>query len=367
MRSTLTGLLILLTSAAVPAQYAFHFEFDQAGVLPTATPGVGIANPTSTPTTTFFATTCGVLQQRTILDPTLGAFFYSGTIAGYPTIGPVMPQLATFGEARFSVLGGTGGPGSVPDSTGVLYIYPGVLIALIVNLVTGDVGLTTSSSILWTTPPGGSVIRHTYRLESHIVGTSTYGELHIDGALVLGPALAAPSTNNGWIFGDAAGSSSVSTSIDWDYVSIGQAPPGIGQANSQQAALFLNRSNTTHTGQMGLKGPFNSTTPGGSTITLEWNGPPNMPFYLFAGGQFPTFANFGCGGLVDLLFPVTLIFDPFAPFIGSLFFLDNCGYSKQTFVVPPLPPSAPLMNIQGLIFQPSGCPFVITAAHYVQA
>ena len=40
----------------------------------------------------------GRTPQRTILDPTFGTFFYSGTIGGYPTIGPVMPPLPTFGE-----------------------------------------------------------------------------------------------------------------------------------------------------------------------------------------------------------------------------------------------------------------------------
>ena len=366
MRSAMSVLLALSLGAAVPCQYAYHFEFDDAGVLPDATPGVTAGNFTSTATTTFFQTTCGVLQQRTILAPTFGTFFYSGTLPGYPNSGPGMnPLLPAFGEARFTLLGGTGGPGTVPDSTGVLGIYPGFNIALIVNVVSGAVGLSTASGVLWTTPAGGAWVPHTYRLDSSIVAGQTYGRLSIDGAAVLGPALVAPIGADGWLFGDSAGSNAISTSIDWDYVSIGQASPGIGQANSQQAALFLNRGNTSHLGQMGLQGPFQATTPGGSTITLEWNGPPNTPYYLFAGAPFPAFANFGCSGSVDLAFPLGVIFDPLAPFVGSLFWLDNCGYAKQTFLVPPIPPSAPLMNIQGLLFQPSGCAFVITAAYYV--
>lgn len=365
MRFFSLGLFALATATALPAQYAFHFEFDQAGVLPNATTGVGVGNPTSTPTTSFFSTACGVLEQRTTVDPTYGVFFYSGVFAGYPTVGPPMPIQPTFAEARFTFLGGTGGSGTIPDSTTVLGILPGANVQLVVNCVTGVIGLSHASGVLWTTPPGGSGIPHTYRLESSISGGNTYGKLIIDGVPTLGPVLMATTTNNGWYFGDAAGSHSISTKIDWEYVSIGQATPGVGQANSHRAALFVNRSNTTHIGQMGLNGPFATTAPASSTVTLEWNGPANQPFMLFAGQQAPAFFNFGCSGSLDLGAGLSTVFNPFAPYSGLLFFLDGCGYSKQTFKVPSLLPSTPLMNVQGLVFQPSGCPYVLTAAHYV--
>lgn len=367
MISLRVSLAVLSLTLSAHAQYAFHFEFDEPGVLPSATPGVGAGNHTGTPTAAMFSAGCGTLLQRTTINPTLGVFFYSGSFLSYPPIGAGLdPGQPAFLEARFKQVGGTGGPGTVPDSTAVLGLYPGAATNMAVNVVTGAVGMLTIGGFLWTMPTGGTTVAHTYRLETFPAGGSTYCMLSIDGVLVLGPALAAPATTaDGWFFGDGAGSDFISQDLDWEYVSVAQAPANGGQANSPEAALFVNRDARTIGGMPGLSGPFLTVAPSGSTVTLEWNGPAFAPFALYSGPLFPTGPALGCSGWIDLGWPVTQLFDPFAPWSGLLFQLDGCGYAKQTFLVPPLPPSFPLLSVQGLVFQPSGCPFVLTAAHFV--
>ena len=357
-----------LLAVSAHAQYAFHFEFDQAGVLPDATPGVAAGNNSGTPTATLFGAACGRLQQRTSINPTLGAFFYSGSFLSYPPIGTGLnPTLPAFIEARFRQVGGTGGPGTVMDSTAVMGIYPGVATNMAANVVTGDVGMWTAGGFLWTTPAGGTAVAHTYRLETIPAGGQTYCLLSIDGVVVLGPALAAPPGNiNGWFFGDAAGSNYISQDLDWEYVSIGQVNGSIGQANSPAASLFVNRDSATAVGMVGLAGPFSSVIPSGSTMTLEWNGPPGAIFALFLGGSLQAgTASFGCGGSADLSLPWTVAFDPFSPIYGQLFQLDACGYSRLSFLVPAAPPGVLLLSIQGVVLQSGGCPYVLTAAHQV--
>ena len=51
-KRTLAALLCTTALAAAQAPFAYHFEFDQPGVLPDATPGIGAFNATSTPTST---------------------------------------------------------------------------------------------------------------------------------------------------------------------------------------------------------------------------------------------------------------------------------------------------------------------------
>jgi hypothetical protein len=367
------ALAVAATLASAQAPYAFHFEFDQPGVLPDATPGVGAFNATSTPTSTFFTAGCGVMNQNMTLDPTYGAGFYNGTLGSYPVTGSGMiPGLPSFIEASFKSLGGFGGPGTYNDSTGVMGMYPGAIAQIVLNVVTGDIAISTTSGLLWTTPPGTAFTRHTYRLESYVVGVTTYVDLYIDGILWFGGVPApATTTANGFYMGDGAGSSFIAANIEWDYLSVGQATPGPGQPNSGDAALFVNRSTTTHYGQPGLKGPFYDTVPAGSNLTFEWNGPANAPFVLFFGPQNPANSYFGCFGWLDIATPnayadLTIMFDPFNPYTGFLFWLDGCGKASQTFSVPPwLVPGTPLGNFQGGVFQPSGCPMVLTAAHYV--
>lgn len=366
MSSIRVTAMSLLLTATVAAQYGYHFEFDEAAVLPDATPGVAAGNPTGFPLQQFFHVTCGVLQQRTTVFPYSGAFFYSGSLPGYPTTGPGLdPNLPTFVEARFRQVGGHGGPGTVFNSTAVLGILSGAVVNMVVNVVTGDVGISTAAGIVWTTPTGGTSVAHTYRLESTKIGGSTFCQLSIDGAVAIGwrPAAPAPGVT-AWYFGDGAGSNFIAADLDWEYVSIAQTPAGRGQANRFEASLFVNRDNATIAGMPGLAGPFAAVTPSGSVITLEWNGPPGAAFALFAGTPSPAWASFGCGGSADL-FPSTLLFDPTSPFGGLLFRLDACGYAKQTLTVPSLPPSIPLIDLQGVILPFGGCPFVLTAAHYL--
>jgi hypothetical protein len=371
----LAALVLAAVAATVPAQYAYHFEFDQPGVLPDATPGVAAFNPTGSPTTTLFGVSCGVMVQQTVINPTYGAGFYNGTLGAYAPTGPGMVAgLPSFIEARFQLLGGTGGPGTIPNSTGVMGIYPGAGAQLILNVITGDVALTSTGGPLWVTPPGSAFLTHTYRINTATLFGVTYADLLIDGVLYLaGVPVPNTTTADGFYFGDGAGSSAISTLMEWAYVSVGQTPDGPGQANSQEAALFVNRSNTTSIGQMGLKGPFASTVPAGNTLTLEWNGPAGAPFALFIGPQNPANSFFGCTGWLDIATPfayadLQLVFDPFNPWFGFLFWLDGCGKSQQTFAVPNwLTPGTPIGNFQGAVFQNGGCGVVLTAAHYVTA
>lgn len=360
------------TLASAQAPYAFHFEFDHPGVLPDATPGVLAFNPTGSPTTTLFNAACGVLHQNMTLNPNSGAGFYGGTFGAYPGAGPGMTAGApSFIEASFRLTGGFGGPGTIPNATGVMGMFPGASVQLLVNVVTGDVGIVTFTGPFWVTPPGTAFTRHTYRLQSYVLLGITHVDLNVDGGLFFG-GVTVPWTSSadGFFFGDGAGSSSIAADLEWDYVSVGQTAQGPGQRNSVEASLFVNRSNTTHKGQQGLKGPFNTVVAPGSTVTLDWNGPAFAPFVLMAGPQNPANSNFGCIGSLDVATPpgysdLSILFDPFNPIVGALFHLDACGKASQTFSVPWLAPFTPLANFQGGVFQPSGCALVLTAAHYV--
>lgn len=373
-RSRRLAVHVLLASvAAAQAPYAFHFEFDQPGVLPTATAGMAAFNPTGSLTTTLFGASCGLLYQSMTINPAYGAGFYSGQFGGYPAVGTGMnPTQPAFIEARFTSLGGYGGPGTINDCSSVLGMFPGGGAQLVLNVLTGDVALTSTSGPLWVTPPGTAFTTHTYRIETVPTGFGPVASLYVDGALYYA-GVSVPSTPgyDGFYFGDGAGSSYIASNIAWDYVSVGQTTAGIGQPNSGAAALFVNRSNTTSTGQPGLKGPFAPVAAAGTTMTLEWNGPADAPFVLMFGPQNPANSNFGCIGLLDVATPpgyadLTLMFDPFNPIVGWLFRLDGCGKATQTFSVPTsLTPNTPLGNFQGAVFQPSGCPLVLTAAHYV--
>lgn len=371
---TLAALLCASVLAAAQIPFAYHFEFDQAGVLPSATPGIGTANLTSTPTTSFFIAGCGTMLQQTTINPTLGAAFYRGTFGAYPTVGTGLdPTLPAFIEAKFQFLGGSGGPGTVTNATPVMGIFPGGGAQLLVNVVTGAVGLTTTSGILWTTPVGTAYAPHVYRIETIPSGGGPMARLFIDGGLVFpfSPISFVPSFD-GFYMGDIAGSSSISTNMVWSYLSVGQTQPGPGQANSEEAALFVNRAADRAHGQYGLKGPFYSVIPGGRTLTLDWNGPANAAFLLYVGPQNPANTLFGCSGWLDIGTPfgytdVVLTFDPFNPYSGFRFWLDSCGKSQQTFSIPNWPPGTPIGNFQGAVIQPVGsfCPTVFTAAHYV--
>lgn len=373
-KRTLAALLCTTALAAAQAPFAYHFEFDQPGVLPDATPGIGAFNATSTPTTSFFIAGCGTMIQQTVIDPTLGAGFYSGVFGAYPTVGTGLnPSAPAFIEGKFQFLGGTGGPGSVPDSTGLMGIFPGGGAQLIVNVVTGDVGLTTSSGILWTTPPGSAYAPHVYRIETLPTGGAPLARLFIDGTLVFGyTPIPVTTAIDGFYMGDSAGSGFISTFVAWSYLSVGQSQQNVGQANSEEAALFVNRAENTATGQYSLKGPFYSAVGGGTTMTLDWNGPPNAPYALFVGPQNPANTFFGCVGTLDIATPpfysdLVLMFDPFNPYTGFLFWLDGCGHAQQTFSIPPWAAGTPIGNFQGAVFQPStsSCSVVLTAAHYV--
>jgi hypothetical protein len=375
VKTSRLALVVALAAAFAAAQspYAFHFEFDQPGVLPDATPGVAAFNPTGSSTPTLFGASCGVMNQTMTINPTYGAGFYNGKLGSYPVSGAGMtPGVPSFLEASFTCLGGYGGPGTYNDSTGVMGMYPGAIAQLILNVVTGDVALDTGVGPWWITPPGTAFVRHTYRIDTWVSGSLTFASLRIDGNYYLtGNWLTATTTSDGFYMGDGAGSSSIAANIAWDYLSVGQSPQGPGQANSVAASLFVNRSNTTPHGQPGLKGPFYDTVPAGSNLTFEWNGPANAPFVLFFGPQNPANSYFGCTGTLDVATPsayadLTIMFDPFNPYTGFLFWLDGCGKASQSFSIPPwLLPGTPLGNFQGGVFQSSGCPFVLTAAHYV--
>ncbi len=375
MRPFSTLIASLVLCAAVSAQvapFAFHFEFDLPTPMPTATANVNLGNLTAYPSATLFSPTCGVMQQRTGTNNSFGAFFYGGTFSGYPatavTLSSALPVVL---EANLRVVGlasfGT---------TNILGAVHGGNVALGVDCIAGTIGLQTNSGYVPAAVPGGIFIQHTYRIEAVPNGPLTVVTLFVDGAPLVGPAIAPASGAgaNGWYFGDSAGGPQ-GADVDWQYVTVANGNyANVGQANSAAASLFVNRTANTVPGAPGIRGPFPVTTPAGSTMTLEWNGPANQPFVLIVGPQNPGAFNFGCTGIIDIGTPfafsdINIVFDPFAPFIGAFFWLDNCGYAKQTMVVPPYLPGTPLANMQGLVFQPSTstCGVVFTAAFYVSA
>lgn len=150
-----------------------------------------------------------------------------------------------------------------------------------------------------------------------------------------------------------------------DNVTFGEfSATGIGQSNSQQAALRVNGIGST-----GLNGPFASQVAVGGVLALSWNGPAGAPLLLVSGPPNPANLIIPCAGIVDVGTPpffgdLSVIFDGMQPTLpGSLFRLTPAGTAQQAFTVP-----APMtLSLQGAIFQPPGspCPVVLTAAFTV--
>lgn len=143
--------------------------------------------------------------------------------------------------------------------------------------------------------------------------------------------------------------------------------PNAGQANSAAAHLEVNGA-----GAGACQGPFNVTLGAAATLTFAWQGPAGMPIAIVAGPQNPGGASFPCIGIADVGTPplyadITLLFSGTVPgFPNNLFFLNGAGTALQAFTLPSLPPG-PLINLQGIVFQPVGapCPAVLTAAFYI--
>jgi hypothetical protein len=152
---------------------------------------------------------------------------------------------------------------------------------------------------------------------------------------------------------------------DFRFHAVTSAPPG--QGNALGAQLSINGI-----GGLGLPGPFSVAVGQGSTIALDWLGPPNRPLLLGAGPGNTSMAALGCSGILHVGTPPTysdlvIVLDGTQPgFPGALFQTSGAGTSSQTFAVPALPPGL-LTSLQGAIIQPPGstCPIVLAAAFHI--
>ncbi len=142
-----------------------------------------------------------------------------------------------------------------------------------------------------------------------------------------------------------------------------------GQPNSAAARLVVNGIGAGNT-----PGPFPAILSSGpGALSLDFGGPPLMPFILFAGPANPGHANYGPIGIADIgtapayadVFPVLDGSQPGFP--GILFALNAAGAAHFAFTLPPGLPAGPLINLQALILQPPGSPsdVVLTAAFYL--
>jgi hypothetical protein len=170
-------------------------------------------------------------------------------------------------------------------------------------------------------------------------------------------------------FGFMIGSTGVYTVSSWnvDNVSIDATPTAGGlttQSNSAQASLLVNTTTQPLCGGAGM-----AVIPNGGTMTFNWQGTPNHPYALFWSPTLnPGGLQIPCIGSADIGTPpafadAVLVFNGLDPiFPGPLCTLNNNGTATQTLSIPSLTSGQPLGNVQGLVFQPAGCPFILTMA-----
>ena len=145
------------------------------------------------------------------------------------------------------------------------------------------------------------------------------------------------------------------------------APSTTGLANTPLASLSVNGIGAFGDG---TPGPFPVILRPGENLTLDWQGPPLQPLLLIGGSQRSQAAAPACFGALDIGTPpayqdVFIIADGnSAELPGVLFRTDALGRASQSFAIPNLPLGA-IANIQGIVFQPAGCPIALTAAFYM--
>jgi hypothetical protein len=116
-------------------------------------------------------------------------------------------------------------------------------------------------------------------------------------------------------------------------------------------------------------GPYCFGLQPGSSLTMDWRGPPMMPFALFIGPLNAGGIPLGCLGSADIGIPpelggIVLLFDGTAPGLPSIFFrLGATGTATHSFTWSG--PPGLIFAMQRLVFQPAlaSCPFMPTAAH----
>jgi hypothetical protein len=187
---------------------------------------------------------------------------------------------------------------------------------------------------------------------------NTSGQIVVNSATATGAAL------DGTLGPDAIPTAEDPFFSTADYPPMYYCVSNPGQANSALARLEINGA-----GAGTVPGPFPVSVPGGTSLTFSWAGPVNMPYALALGPLNVNNANLGCVGLVDIGTP---------PFYGDLFFfmdglalpgsllyvLSASGTSSQVFTVPQAAAGLSF-TCQGVVFQPFGCPVVLTSAFTV--
>lgn len=206
---------------------------------------------------------------------------------------------------------------------------------------------------MWSVGRSQSVIQSS--MNSGLSGTEIGLELNwrFDTGLGQNAVDISPNGNNGTL-GSFAGAEA-----DRDPIWVGDdgAPitycgggSGTGQANGPLNSLVVDGVGATGVG------PFPITL--GSTLTLDWMGPPNQGLLLLTGPLNPGATTVPGLGSVDLGTPpnfqdIGVIFDGTVG-AGSIFYrTDAMGLATQTFTLPPLPPGL-LVPVQGLVIQAPG-------------
>lgn len=135
---------------------------------------------------------------------------------------------------------------------------------------------------------------------------------------------------------------------------LGQCLPGTGQPNTPSASLSINGA-----GKTACPGPHTFGYAGGTNLTAEWHGPADSLALMFLATRNPNALDLGCIGSLDIGLP------PFADILTlAISVLDANGRLDQVEAVPANFPTGTQLDLQGVVLQWSGCPFVLTAACY---
>lgn len=150
-----------------------------------------------------------------------------------------------------------------------------------------------------------------------------------------------------------------------DNVRITPLPSGTGQPNSATASLKVNGF-----GPINANGPWTETI-AGSSMTLDWQGAPNLPFILIASfvdtdhRALPPIGSLDLGTAIDFS-DIFVIFDG-TQLPGAFFYIMTpLGTASQTISILGITPGTEFA-VQGLTQQlPSAAsPFYFTAAHHL--
>jgi serine/threonine protein kinase/tetratricopeptide (TPR) repeat protein len=364
------GLVLSLPVPASAQQSRFDFEFESTpGVLPTSVPNVGFGGGGFASPPWSIAPGCqGLGRLNTMTGPNWGtSYIYAGNVGSATTpatafsfVGglPVVMEM----RLRVNSMVGAGFTGRFANG---FHIAGFRLNAATSSLEDNTAALSTPFA-----PFTG--VFHVVRVAYDPVA-ATYG-VWIDGVQPVGfaaiPAGAASGSNH-WLFGDGGGVATNNCYVDFDYFRIYEGAPGPGQANSYDATLSIVDLASTVETTGAAAGPHVVTLAANvpNAVALNWSGPALAPYVLLIGPPNPAGAFHGCSGYADIGTPPfysdtsILVGGPFGPFAGVL--LSGCstrGTATLIATLPAFPPGTVVADVQGLIFQPSGCVAVLTAA-----